>query len=145
MGVIRRIKKILIGRNPDNNTADNLGGTGEVHNLSDQDGALESVYFEESFNQHCGCFAPPGGRCGECGVISCIRCHQHCGGTENPNPIGCGKPLCREHSYYLTVADGKTIPFCKRCYGRTTRRQRRQRIAGLLLAPIVELEAKNEQ
>ena len=38
MGVIRRIKKIVIGRNPGNNTSDNLGETGEIHNLFDQDG-----------------------------------------------------------------------------------------------------------
>ncbi len=145
MGIIRKIKKIVISRNPNNNTADNLGETGEVHNLSDQDGSLESVYYEETINQRCGCFAPPGGRCSECGVISCVRCHQHCGGTENPSPIGCGKPLCREHSHYITVADGRSMPFCKRCYSRIARKQRRQRITGLLLAPFIEQEADNEQ
>lgn len=145
MGIIRKIRKILIGYNSTDGSIDNLGGTGEIHNLSDNDGSLESTYYEETFNQHCGCFAPPGGRCSECGVISCIRCHQHCGGTENPNPLGCGKPLCREHSHYLTVAEGRTIPFCKRCYSRITRKQRRQRITGLLLAPFIEQEANNEQ
>ena len=145
MGIIRRIKKIVIGRNPGNNTTDNLGETGEVHNFDDQEDFLESVYYEETLNQHCGCFAPPGGRCSECGVISCIRCHQHCGGTENPSPIGCGKPLCREHSHYITTANGKTIPFCKRCYSRITGKQRRQKIAGLLLEPFIEQEANNDQ
>jgi len=110
MGIIRRIKKIVIGRNPGDNTADNLGETGEVHNLSDQDGSLESVYYEETLNQHCGC-----------------------------------KPLCREHSHYITVANGRTMPFCKRCYSRIARKQRRQRITGLLLAPFIEQEANNEQ
>lgn len=145
MAVIRRIKKVVIGRNPGNNTADNLGETGEIHNLSDQDGTLESVYYEETLSQHCGCFGSPGGRCSECGVVSCVRCHQHCGGTENPSPIGCGKPLCREHSHYIAVADGRTLPFCKRCYGRIIRKQRRQKIAGFLLAPFIEREVDNEQ
>ena len=35
MGIIRRIKKVVFGRNPDDNTADVLGGTGEIHDLSD--------------------------------------------------------------------------------------------------------------
>ena len=145
MGIIRRIKKIVIGRNPNDNTANNLGETGEVHNLSDQDGSLESVYYEETLNQHCGCFAPPGGRCGECGVISCIRCHQHCGGTENPSSIGCGKPLCREHSHYITVADSRTMPFCKQCFSKITRKHNRQKVCRLLLAPFIEQETNNEQ
>ena len=145
MGIIRRIKKIVIGRNPGDNTADNLGETGEVHNLSDQDGSLESVYYEETLNQHCGCFAPPGGRCSECGVISCIRCHQHCGGTENSSSIGCGKPLCREHSHYITVANGRTMPFCKQCFSKITRKHNRQKVCRLLLAPFIEQETNNEQ
>ncbi len=145
MGVIRRIKKIVIGRNPDNDIVDNLGETGEVHNLSDQDGSVESVYYEETFSQPCGCFAPPGGRCSECKVINCIRCYRHCGGTENPSPHGCGKPLCREHSHYITIADGRTLPFCKRCLGEITRTHNRQKVYGLLLSPFIEQEANNEQ
>ena len=98
MGVIRRIHKILIGLNSVDNTVSSLGGSGEVHRLSDQDDSLESVYFEETHSHHCGCFAEPGGRCSECGVISCVRCHRHCGGSDNQTRFGCGKPLCREHS-----------------------------------------------
>ncbi len=143
MGIIRRIKKIIIGRNPINGSLDNMGSTDEVHNLSDTDGSLESLYSEETVNHHCGCFAPPGGRCSECGVVSCIRCHRHCGGTDDPNPIGCGKPLCREHSHYLTLADGQSLPYCKSCYGKITRKQRRQKVCRLLLDPFVEQE--NEQ
>ena len=142
MGVIRRIKKIIIGRNPNNGTVDNMGSTDEVHNLSDMDGSVESLYSEETVNHHCGCFAPPGGRCSECGVISCVRCHQHCGGTNNPNPIGCGKSLCREHSHYLTLADSQSLPYCKSCYSKIARKQRRQKVCRLLLAPFVEQENK---
>jgi hypothetical protein len=142
MGIIRRIKKIIIGRNPIDGSLDNMGSTDEVHNLSDTDGSLESLYSEETVNHHCGCFAPPGGRCSECGVVSCIRCHRHCGGTDDPNPIGCGKPLCREHSYYLALADGQSLPYCKSCYGKITRKQRRQKVCRLLLDPFVEQENK---
>jgi len=140
MGILRKIKRMVISHNPQNSTVDNLGSTDEIHNLSDVDGSLESVYIEEKRHQDCGCFAPAGGRCFACGVISCIRCHKHCGGTDNPDPSGCGRPLCREHSCYLTFADGRTIPFCKQCYGKIIRSQRWQAVARLLLEPFIENE-----
>ena len=140
MGIIRRIKKVIIGRNPGDNTMDDLGGTGEIHDLSDLDGSLESTYFEEKYNQHCGCFGPPGGRCSECGAISCLRCHQHCGGSGNPSSRGCGKPLCREHSYYISTDDGRNLPFCKRCRGKISRKEYRHKVGNLLLSPFIELD-----
>ena len=143
MGIIRTIRKIMIGLNPKDNTVDNLGGTGEVHNLSDQDGSLDSVYFEEKYNHHCGCFALPGGRCCECGVISCIRCHCHCGGSDDQTYLGCGKPLCREHSHYMML-EGVNIPFCKHCHGKFTRKQQRARVTRCLLDPFIEEKAEND-
>jgi len=145
MGVIRIIRKIVMGHNHDDNTVDHFGETGEVHNFSEQTGTMESVYYETAQNQRCGCLAPPGGRCSECGAISCSRCHQHCGGTENPSPIGCGRPLCREHSHYMAVADGKAIPFCGQCYGEISRKQNRKKITNLLFSPFIEQERNNEQ
>lgn len=138
MGILRKIKKMVISWNPSSNSVDNLGSTSEIHNLSDADGSLESIYLEERRNQDCGCFAPAGGRCRECGAISCIKCHQHCGGSANVCPCGCGKPLCREHSYYLTLPDNKTIPFCKSCYGKIVRKGRWQSAGRLLLGAFIE-------
>lgn len=143
MGIIRRIKKIIISRNPVSGSVDNMGSSDEVHNLSDQNGAVESLYCQEVLNHHCGCFASPGGRCSECGVVSCLRCHQHCGGTDTPSPLGCGKPLCREHSNFITFGQGQVLAFCKSCYGKITRKARRQKVGRLLLSPFVEQE--NEQ
>ena len=145
MGIIRRIKKIIIGHNPISGAVNNMGSTDEVHNLSETDGSLESLYSEETVNHHCGCFGPPGGRCSECGVVSCVRCHQHCGGTDNPIPIGCGKPLCRDHSHHLMLGDGHSLPFCKGCYGRITRKERRKKVGRLLLDAFVEVEGNDEQ
>lgn len=143
MGIIRIIKRIIIGRDLTDGTVSNLGSTGVVHNQFDNNGPLETVFFEEKLNLHCGCFAPPGGRCRECGVISCIRCHQHCGGTENPSPLGCGKPLCREHCDYLTLENGRTIPYCKNCLSKITRKKLQQKAFRILLAPFVEMEGRS--
>lgn len=140
MGIVRRIKKIIIGRNPISGTVDNMSSVDEVHNLSDQDGCLESLYSEETVNHHCGCFGPPGGRCSECGVVTCTRCYQHCGGTDNPSPIGCGKPLCRDHSNFMTLDEGQTLAFCKSCYGKIIRKERWQIAGRLLLSSVVGQE-----
>jgi len=145
MSFSRRIKRIIIGRNPSDNSADNLGSTEEVHNFPDNEDSLESIYCEERQNQHCGCFAPPGGRCSECDVISCIRCHQHCGGTEISTSLGCGKPLCREHSHYLQLGDGMNLPFCKRCYSKLRRNNNWRKFGRFLAEPFVDLEGKNER
>ena len=144
MGIIRRIKKIVTGRNPIDGTVENMGSTDEVHNFSDTDGALESLYSEEKHNHHCGCFGEPGGRCSECGVVSCVRCHQHCGGTDNPSPLGCGKPLCREHSNFITFGQEQTLAFCKSCYGKIARKECRQIVGKLLLSPFIEKGRANE-
>lgn len=140
MGILRKIKRIVISRNHGNNTVDTISSSDEIHNLSDIDGSLESLYMEEACNQACGCFAPPGGRCRECGAISCIRCHRHCGGSDGSSPLGCGKPICREHSYFLTLPDGSTSPFCRSCYGKLVRKGRWRLAVRVLLEPFVEQE-----
>jgi len=145
MGLTRKIKKMITSRNPGSDTVDNLGETGEIHSVSDHDNSVESIYYQETLNQHCGCFAPAGGRCSECGAISCSRCHQHCGGTENPSPLGCGKPLCREHSNYMEVDNGRILPLCKQCFDKASRKQNRQKVFKFLFAPFMNKETDSEQ
>ena len=143
MGIIRKIKKIVIGRNHGNSNTDNLGGTDEIH--AETGPAIESFFIEETFSLQCGCFARPGGRCQECGKISCINCHQHCGGQDNLTSFGCGKPICREHSNYITLGQGINLPFCSQCRDKIKRKIRSKMIAGLFLAPFIEREANNER
>ena len=144
MGMLRRIKKLLISPNPDNNTVDTLHCDGEVHSSSDTDDTMDSTYFEAIRSHACGCFSPPGGRCGECGAISCVKCHKHCGGTENPHPLGCGKPLCRAHTHMLTLPSGQTVPFCRNCYGKVIRKHRWRFAGRWLLDSLVEKEGHDD-
>lgn len=137
---LRKIYRRIISRNPKNNEIDNLGANDEYHRLSDEDGAVESSHVEEISSHHCGCFGPIGGRCSECGAISCIKCHKHCGGTDNPIPVGCGVALCREHSHYLQLLDGRTIPFCKSCHGKIVRKERWLTAGRILLLPFADIE-----
>ena len=139
MSILRKIKKVIIGYNHDHTVRDNLGQTGEIHNQSDLDGSVESIYIEERINHKCGCFAEAGGRCAECGAVSCIQCHRHCGG-DSGLPLGCGKPLCREHAHYKVIGDGTAIPFCKQCAGKMTQKNRQQTVTRLLLSPFIDRE-----
>jgi hypothetical protein len=105
---------------------------------------VESLYIEEKINLKCGCFAEIGGRCAECGAVSCVHCHQHCGGTSNPIPLGCGKPLCREHTHYKRINETTIIPLCSQCAGKMSRKKYRQITAQLLLSPFVQQERHHE-
>lgn len=144
MSMLRKIQKWLVSPNPRDNTVDRIEGDHEIHSLSDVDDATESTYVKQVFNLACGCFLPQGGRCSECGAISCVKCHKHCGGTENPHPMGCGKPLCREHAHMLTLPSGQTVPFCKRCHGKAVRKQRWQLAGRLLRDSLVEGEGRHD-
>ena len=130
-----------ISRNPETGNIDDLGGKNDYHRLSEEDNCLESYHVDEDSSCDCGCFAPPGGRCGEpgCGRISCVKCHRHCGGSENQVPEGCGKPICREHAFYLQSPDGShTVPFCRRCHGQLVRKERWVTVGRILSLPFVE-------
>ncbi|MFC1675945.1 hypothetical protein ACFL3G_02645 [Planctomycetota bacterium] len=139
MSILRKIRKLIISQNPQTGKIDNLGENNEYHKFSDEDEGLESLYVEQRNSLHCGCIGlPPGGRCAECGQISCAECYTHCGGSKNPVPQGCQKPLCRECSYYLQLPDGRTIPFCKSCHGKIVRKQRWQTTGRALLLPFID-------
>ena len=134
-----RTRRIVIGRNPVDNSVENLSINDEIHGRGDQD-SLDNIYCEEKSNLQCGCFGAPGGRCSECGAISCTRCHRHCGGTDQTSPLGCNKPICRQHSYFLIVDNGVNLPFCKQCYSKIIRDRRFKKIGRLLLSPFIDME-----
>ena len=148
MGNLRKIFRRVVSRDAQSNRVDNLGSKDEYHKISDQDGALESLFLEEKHNCDCGCFGPLGGRCAEsgCGRISCIRCHRHCGGSDGQAPDGCGKPICREHSHYLQLPEGKVIvPFCRRCYGRLVRKGRWLAASRTFLSFLIDEGEQNRE
>ena len=140
MGILRKIKKIIISKDPRSGSINELGASEEYHRLSDEDGSIETLLIEQQVSHHCGCIGIAGGRCTECGKISCIKCHTHCGGSTNPVPLGCQKALCRECSHYFSLSDGRTIPFCKHCYGKIVRKAKWLATAQALLQPFIEIE-----
>ena len=144
MGILRRIKKFVISPDPDSQNVDPIQSNTEIHAESDTDDSMDSTYIETIHNQACGCFQKPGGRCSVCGANSCVHCHSHCGGSTNPHPLGCGRPLCREHAETLTLPSGTTVPFCGTCYSNAIRKHRWSVVGRMLLDSIVESEAADE-
>ncbi len=63
----------------------------------------------------CGCDGPVGGRCYECGAISCKNCYGRC--------HSCGRPLCLACSRYLTSDSGERLRLCKHCHESLSRKR----------------------
>ena len=148
MTFLRKIFRRRFSKNPENDEVDILGVNDEYHKLSEEDGAVESYEVEGVPSLHCGCLTSSvGGRCSEpnCGKISCSRCFQHCGGSDNQHPSGCGAPLCREHSHYLQLPDGRTIPFCRSCHGKIVRKSRWIATGKTLFLPFVEEDGETNE
>jgi len=137
---LRRLFQRTISRNPQTQSVDNLRTDDEYHQLRDEDGCLESHKVSEETANECGCFGAPGGRCAEpgCGRISCVKCHTHCGGSQDPVPEACSMPLCRRHRYYHTMPDGRIIPFCRDCRDRLVRKEFWRLVASIFVAPPTE-------
>jgi hypothetical protein len=125
----RKVFENIISKNPQTDKVDDLGGTQELRSFEDDD-AIVTQKISRRVANHCGCFGEPGGRCSEegCGVISCVNCHKHCGGTNPQHPAGCGVSLCRKHAHYLTLPDGTVVPLCKSCFGKFSRKQLSQAV-----------------
>lgn len=105
--------------------------TQEEDSLSDQ-GSIDSAGLHRRYIRDCGCDGPVGGRCFECGAISCRSCHGRC--------HKCQKPICLEHSNLLDFGEHGSARLCKRCYDEITRKQRLVRISRLLLSPFIQFE-----
>ena len=135
----RKIRKIKIRRDPTTNKTEVLKSENELHQLQEETNTLESTYIDEEMGNSCGCDEPRGGKC-LCGKTSCVRCHTHCGGTDNPSPLGCGRPLCRDCAEHETMPDGTSLPLCSRCYGKFSRKKMQRTITKLLAEQAVEFE-----
>ena len=135
--IIRKIKRI---RDLETNRIDELGSENELHRLLEEGNGLESIYVDEKVGNICGCLGPSSGRCGRCGKPSCQRCHTHCGGTDNPSPLGCGIPICRNCSENATIRDGSTLRLCSSCYSKFSRKKLWGTVTKLLAEPGIEFE-----
>ena len=127
----RRKKKCEVTYDPITGQDRILELTQEEHFQSDQ-GSVDSESLSRKYIRDCGCDGPVGGRCYECGAISCTSCHGRC--------HSCQKPICLEHSNFLQAKGKESIRLCRCCYGSITRKQRLARVGRFFLSLLMEEE-----
>ena len=99
--------------------------------LSDE-GSIDSTSMQQKIFLDCGCDAEIGGRCHECGAISCRACFGHC--------QNCQKPLCMQHSNFLETKVHGVIRLCNKCHDVIVRKHKLKRIFQFVVSPFVEFE-----
>lgn len=92
MKPLRRKKTCEVTHDPITGQERILELTQEEDFLSDH-GSVDSAGLHQRYFRDCGCDGPIGGRCFECGAISCKSCHRRC--------HNCQKPICIAHSNFL--------------------------------------------
>lgn len=85
MKPLRRKKTCEVTHDPITGQERILELTQEEDFLSDH-GSVDSASLHQRYFRDCGCDGPIGGRCFECGAISCKSCHRRC--------HNCQKPIC---------------------------------------------------
>lgn len=127
-----RVKKLYeVTHDPVSGQEQILDAMEEIDLLSDH-GAVKSLGRHERPFGGCGCNQPIGGRCVECGALSCVQCHGRC--------YICAAPICLRHSVFVDSPDGRRLRFCGRCHAQVVRRQRLHKVGRFLLAPFVRFE-----
>ena len=125
--------EVTDGRQPGDDRV--LESSHEWDVLSDE-GSIDSLAKRTRRPCDCGCFRQVGGRCQQCGALSCDRCHGHC--------ARCGKPLCLECSFHTTGPHSECIRLCERCHTGTVRRRRAVRIWRAILSPFIRFRESSD-
>ncbi len=112
-----------------------LGSTYEEDILSDR-GSINTLGKVTHYALHCGCYDEIGGRCYECGAISCVKCHGRC--------AVCSCPICQAHSIFVPSEGGRQLKLCRQCYDKTVRRRRIVGVTRFLLSPFIRFERRHE-
>lgn len=127
---LRRKRHFEIAVDPETGKEYLFESSVEEDHLSDED-SIDSSLEHKQYPKNCGCYKSAGGRCAECGRISCVDCHGRC--------QKCGSPLCLFHSIFIDSSNGR-IRLCRRCHGQLVRQNRLRKVGRLLLSPIIEFE-----
>ena len=108
-----------------------LGASLEHDVLSDE-GSIDTLGKLKRYAWDCGCYAEVGGRCYECGAISCVKCHGRC--------AACSCPICQAHSVFVPSEGGGQLRLCRQCYDTTRRRRRLVAFARIIFSPFLRFE-----
>ena len=94
--------------------------------------SFDTLDVRHRYIRDCGCDGPVGGRCHECGAISCTSCHGRC--------HSCQKPVCLEHSNFMQAESKESIRLCHRCYDAVNRKKLLARALNFVLSLFTEEE-----
>ncbi len=129
MKPLRRKKTCEVTHDPITGQERILELTQEEDFLSDH-GSVDSAGLHQRYFRDCGCDGPIGGRCFECGAISCKSCHGRC--------HNCQKPICLAHSKFLGTNSQERVRLCGCCFEKITRKQNWTKIHKFILSIFVE-------
>jgi len=94
--------------------------------------SFDTLDVRHRYIRDCGCTGEIGGRCYECGAISCVSCHGRC--------QNCKKPICLEHSRFQRAEGKESIRLCHRCYDSVNRKKLLKRVFDFVLSLFTEGE-----
>ena len=129
MRPLRRKKKIQVTYDPVTGQDMELGI--EKHqDIRSDERSIDSETFERRHFLDCGCPFEVGGSCYICSARSCVSCSGRC--------QKCKKPICLEHSCFLTDDDGKELRYCSSCFDDVVRIKQIKKVKQFFLSLFVE-------
>ena len=94
---------------------------------------INTIGKQKLYPNDCGCFGPLGGRCADCGAISCRACHGRC--------AQCSKPICLQCTEFMDLPEaGARIRLCLQCHGKLARKRMLVKVSRLLLSPFIKID-----
>ena len=127
---IRRVVKVFVRPHPETGEPMNVPVSGEETSLSDSGNAdTVAVQFSQSYDCGHSLEREFGGKCFECGGLSCNECHCRCSTCKKPLDPRCD------------ASEESEKPKCGEC----NREERNKRLVAGLLSPFVILSDTRER
>ncbi len=133
MKPLRRRNNRKVTFDPDTGQ-DRIWESQQNQDVLSNEGSVDSDVITRTFFKDCGCDGQIGGRCYECGAISCISCHGRC--------EKCQKPICMQHSHFFEDENGRKVRLCGICHDKTVRKQKLSKFTHFLTSFFVQTEGK---
>lgn len=99
------------------------------------EGSVDTDEIVRKIFKDCGCDGEIGGRCFDCGAVSCISCHGRCN--------KCQKPICLQHSTFVDKEDGNKERLCNTCHDILIRKRGWDKVGRFFLSLITDTEEES--
>lgn len=133
MKPLRRKNKRNVTFDPDTGQ-DRIWQSEQSQDILSSEGSVDSDGIVRKYFKDCGCDGDIGGRCFECGAVSCQNCHGRCS--------ICQKPICMHHSHFLGKEGTEKQRFCATCHDAFSRKQKLAKVGLFFMSLFIEMEEK---